>query len=38
MMFQFEQPDNGGGLENRVFTCIPNLLNRLVLLTVQEGM
>jgi hypothetical protein len=38
MMFQFEQAGNGEDLKNRVFTCTPNLLKGLVLLTVQEGM
>jgi len=38
MMFQSEQAGNGEGLKNRVFTCTPNLLKSLVLLTVQEGM
>ena len=37
-MFQSEQAGNGEGLKNRVFTCTPNLLKSLVLLTVQEGM
>jgi hypothetical protein len=38
MMFQFGQAGNGEGLKNRVFTCTPNLLKNLVLLTAQEGM
>ena len=38
MMFLFGQAGNGEGLENPVFTCTANLLNSLVLLTVQEAM
>jgi len=38
MMLQFEQAGNGEGLKNRLFTCTPNLLKSLVLLTAQEGM
>jgi len=38
IMFQSEQAGNGEGLENPVFTCTPNLLKSLVLLTTRKGM
>jgi hypothetical protein len=40
-MLQYAQAGNGERLENRVLTCIllyRNVVNRLSLLTVQEGM